>query len=69
MSTIVVKTKLSPMKDVIIHRVTSPFDSPTHYYKVMLATEDGIETSTLSDLDEVYATISDFYEGEESNGI
>lgn len=53
--------KFSPMKDVIIHKVTSPFDRPIHYYKVLVATKDGIETHAFYDLDAVYTFISEFY--------
>lgn len=61
--------KLSPMKDVIIHRVTSPFETPTYCYKIIFATKDGIETHTVYDLDAVYSAISEFYEGEKINVI
>ena len=61
MSTIINKTNSVPVDDVIIYRVSSPFDSSTHYYKVVLLSEDGVDTHDVSDLNEVYSLISEFY--------
>ena len=61
--------KLSTGKEVRIRKISIPFESPYHYYEVLIRNNARVETYTSFVLQDVFALIQEFLEGEESNDI
>ena len=61
--------KLSTGKEIRIRKISIPFESPYHYYEVLFINKERVETYTSFVLQDVFAFIQEFLEGEENNDI
>ena len=57
--------KLSTGKEVRIRKISIPFESPSHYYEVLIINKSEVETYTSYAIQDVFALMNEFLEGEE----
>lgn len=62
-------SKLSTGKEVRVRKISIPFESPSHYYEVLIINKSAVETYTSFSIQDVYALMDEFLEGEENNDI
>ena len=61
--------KLSTGKEVRVRKISVPFESPSHYYEVLIINKSEVETYTSFAIQDVFALMDEFLEGEENNDI
>lgn len=61
--------KLYTGKEVRVRKISIPFESPSHYYEVLIINKSVVETYTSFSIQDVYALMDEFLEGEENNDI
>lgn len=61
--------KLSTGKEVRVRKISVPFESPSHYYEVLIINKSEVETYTSFAIQDVFVLIDEFLEGEENNDI
>lgn len=57
--------KLSTGKEVRIRKISIPFESPSHYYEVLIINKSEVETYTSYAIQDVFALMDEFLEGKE----
>lgn len=57
--------KLSTGKEVRIRKISIPFELPSHYYEVLIINKSEVETYTTYTIQDVFALMDEFLEGEE----
>lgn len=61
--------KLSTGKEIRVRKISIPFESPSHYYEVLIINKSEVETYTVFAIQDVFALMQEFFEGEENNDI
>lgn len=61
--------KVSTGKEIRVRKISIPFESPSHYYEVLIINKSEVETYTTYSIQYVFALMQEFFEGEENNGI
>lgn len=61
--------KLSTGKEIRVRKISIPFESPYHYYEVLIINNARAETYTSFVLQDVFALMQEFLEGEDNNDI
>ena len=57
--------KLSTGKEVRIRKISIPFESPSHYYEVLIINKSEVEIYTSFAIQDVFALTDEFLEGKE----
>ena len=61
--------KLSTGKEIRVRKISIPFESPSHYYEMLIINKSEAQTYTTFAIQDVFALMDEFLEGEENNDI
>lgn len=61
--------KLYTGKEIRVRKISIPFESPSHYYELLIINKSEVETYTTYSIQDVFALMDEFLEGEDDNAI